>query len=219
LEHDLESQQRNGALDALTHAYELAKRAVEDEPDALRAFEAATVLTEAVRRTTIQLGQLRALQAARVRDQESLSLGALADRLQVSKARAQQFVESAEKTRASRNPPAAAGHASRNLAPRTLKTVDDAVRAKIDAAVEAGHTALTAINSMPDSKARIEAAGKLVDCLRSVYEDAARIRRAEVVRIYETEDLSLAQLADRVGISKARVDQIVRAYRKGAGLR
>jgi hypothetical protein len=97
--------------------------------------------------------------------------------------------------------------------------VDGEVAAKIDAAVEAGHTALTAINAMPDSKARTEAAGKLAACLRSIYQDAARIRRDEAVRIYETENLSLAQLADRVGISKTRADQIVRAYRKGKGLR
>lgn len=95
--------------------------------------------------------------------------------------------------------------------------MDGEAGAKIEAALEAGRTALAAIHAMPDSQARIEAAGKLADCLRSVYEDAARIRHDEAVRIYEAEKLSLAQLADRVGISKARADQIVRAHRRGEG--
>jgi hypothetical protein len=91
--------QASEALGALARAYELAEKAVEEEPDAHRAFEMATAVTEAARQITIQLGQLRALQAVRIRDQESLSLAALADRIRVSKTRAVQILGIAAKAR------------------------------------------------------------------------------------------------------------------------
>jgi N-acyl-D-aspartate/D-glutamate deacylase len=94
-----EFPQASEALSALAGVYELAEKAVEDERDAHRAYELATAVTEAARQLTIQLGQLRALQAARIRDQESLSLTALANRIRVSKTRAVQILEIADKAR------------------------------------------------------------------------------------------------------------------------
>lgn len=82
---------------------------------------------------------------------------------------------------------------------------------RIDAAVAAADAALAAIRLIADSQEKLEAAGVLVEALRSRSDEAARIRHAEAVRIYEAESLSLAQLASRVGISKARADQIIRA--------
>ena len=90
---------------------------------------------------------------------------------------------------------------------------DDADTA-ITAAIDAARAAIRDIRALPDPQSRIEAAGKLADGLRAAFEEAARIRHEEAVRIYETESLSLAQLANRVGISKARADQIIRAERK-----
>lgn len=97
VEHQPGFPQASEALSALARAYELAEKAVQDEADAHRAFEMATEMTEAARQITIRLGQLRALQAARIRDQESLSLGALAERIRVSKTRAVQILEVAAK--------------------------------------------------------------------------------------------------------------------------
>jgi acyl-CoA reductase-like NAD-dependent aldehyde dehydrogenase len=85
---------------------------------------------------------------------------------------------------------------------------------EVDAAITAADAALSAIRRMTGSQQKLEAAGKLVDGLRSRSDEAARIRHAEAVRIYETESLSLAQLANRVGISKARADQIIKAERQ-----
>jgi hypothetical protein len=99
VEHHPELPQASEALTALAHAHDLAEKAVIGESDAHQAFELATELTEAARKITIQLGQLRALQAARIRDQESLSLAALADRIRVSKTRAAQIMEIAAKAR------------------------------------------------------------------------------------------------------------------------
>lgn len=85
---------------------------------------------------------------------------------------------------------------------------------EIDAALAAADAALDAIRRTASSQERLEAAGRLVDELRSRSDEAARIRHAEAVRIYEDESLSLAQLANRVGISKARAGQITKAERQ-----
>ena len=82
---------------------------------------------------------------------------------------------------------------------------------EIDAAIAAADIALAAIRRTADSQQKLEAAGRLVEALRSRSDEAARIRHAEAVRIFETESLSLAHLADRVGVSKARADQIIKA--------
>jgi hypothetical protein len=99
VEHHPEQARTSEALSAFAHAYELAEKAVEGESDAHRAFESATELTEAARQITIHLGKLRALQAARIRDQESLSLTGLAKQIRVSKTRAVQMMEIADKAR------------------------------------------------------------------------------------------------------------------------
>lgn len=85
---------------------------------------------------------------------------------------------------------------------------------EITAAVAAADAALEAIRRLASSQDKLEAAGRLVEALRSRSDEAARIRHAEAVRIYEAESLSLAQLASRVGISKARADQITRTARR-----
>ena len=85
---------------------------------------------------------------------------------------------------------------------------------KVDAALVAADAALADIRHMGSAQEKLEAAGLLVDGLRSRSDEAARIRHAEALRIYEEESLSLAQLAGRVGISKARADQIVKAERE-----
>jgi len=90
----------------------------------------------------------------------------------------------------------------------------EAAREGIDAALAAADAALDAIRRITDSQEKLEAAGRLVEELRSRSDEAARIRHAEAVRIYEAESLSLAQLANRVGISKARADQITREVRQ-----
>jgi len=87
----------------------------------------------------------------------------------------------------------------------------------ISAALSASRDALEAIDALTDPQERVEAYGCLADGLRALFEEAARRRHGEVLRIYEAEKLSLAALAGRVGISKARADQIVRAARRKDG--
>ena len=92
--------------------------------------------------------------------------------------------------------------------------MENAAVEEIDAAIAAADVALSAIRLIGNSQQKLEAAGRLVEALRSRSDDAARIRHAEAVQIYETESLSLAQLANRVGVSKARADQIIKAERR-----
>ena len=56
MEHQSEFPQASDALSAIARAYELAERAVAEEPDAHRAFEMATEVTEAARQVTNRLG-------------------------------------------------------------------------------------------------------------------------------------------------------------------
>ena len=92
--------------------------------------------------------------------------------------------------------------------------MENAAVEEIDAAIAAADVALSAIRLIGNSQQKLEAAGRLVEALRSRSDEAAKIRHAEALEIYKVESLSLAQLADRVGISKARADQIVNPDRK-----
>jgi len=67
---------------------------------------------------------------------------------------------------------------------------------------------ITAMDPSPDKTTAIR---DLAEELQKLYGIATAIRKAEVLRIQEAEKLTLAQLADRVGISKARADQIIKA--------
>jgi predicted DNA-binding protein (UPF0251 family) len=77
--------------------------------------------------------------------------------------------------------------------------------------------ALDHISAMPGSAAKTAAIRQLTEEIQKLYSRAAEIRRAEMLRIRDEEQLSLAKLADRVGISKARADQIIKAERQKGG--
>ena len=73
---------------------------------------------------------------------------------------------------------------------------------------------LARIGAMEGGEARTAAIRDLAEELQELYGIATAIRRAEVLRIQDAEKLTLAQLAGRVGISKARADQIIKAERQ-----
>jgi predicted DNA-binding protein (UPF0251 family) len=70
--------------------------------------------------------------------------------------------------------------------------------------------ALDRIEAMPGSPAKTAAIREAAEELAALSARAAEIRRAEVLRIRDEEQLALAPLADRLGISKARAGQIVK---------
>jgi predicted DNA-binding protein (UPF0251 family) len=67
---------------------------------------------------------------------------------------------------------------------------------------------IEAMSGSPAKTAAIREAAVELDVLAA---RAAKIREAEVIRIRDEEQLALAPLADRVGMSKARAGQIVKA--------
>ena len=72
--------------------------------------------------------------------------------------------------------------------------------------------ALDRIDAMPGSPAKTAAIREAAEELDKLNSRAAEIRRLEVLRIRDEErQLALAPLAERVGMSKARAGQIVKA--------
>jgi hypothetical protein len=79
-------------------------------------------------------------------------------------------------------------------------------------------TALASIESVSDPQAAFEVASAWQNQVRALHEQqamkASRLRARQAVRIREAEALSLAGLADRIGVSKARADQLVNAAKE-----
>lgn len=70
--------------------------------------------------------------------------------------------------------------------------------------------ALDRIEAMPGSPAKTAAIREAAVELIKLEARASKMREAEVLRIRDEEQLALAPLADRLGISKARAGQIVK---------
>ncbi|TDB97422.1 hypothetical protein E1267_39835 [Nonomuraea longispora] len=88
------------ALADLERAFDAALMAIDADTDHNQAYNGATELVETLRRLFETSGNQRALAAARIFEQEKMSLADLADRIGVSKARAAQLVKTAKDTRA-----------------------------------------------------------------------------------------------------------------------
>jgi hypothetical protein len=74
-------------------------------------------------------------------------------------------------------------------------------------------TALVSIDAVGDPMAAFEVATAWQTTVRDLHEQqankASRLRAQQAARIRNAEALSLAGLADRIGVSKARADQLV----------
>ncbi len=107
--------------------------------------------------------------------------------------------------------PAGAASVQRRLVPVRLKIVSQDIGAAAELA--ALSRALDRIEAMPGSAAKTAAIREAAEELPRLSARAAEIRRAEVLRIRDEEQLTLAPLAERVGMSKARAGQIVKEAR------
>jgi 3-methyladenine DNA glycosylase/8-oxoguanine DNA glycosylase len=90
---------------------------------------------------------------------------------------------------------------------------EEAAAEALDALTAAYHQAVAAINAIPDPQRAFEYATQLANALRDTYQQASELRTLTAARIWEAEELSLAALAQRIGVSKARADQLIRAAR------
>ncbi|TDB97420.1 hypothetical protein E1267_39825 [Nonomuraea longispora] len=78
---------------------------------------------------------------------------------------------------------------------------------------QAYEDAEVALNSMTDFEEAYQLATQLADGLRTLADAAALARARSAAQISEAEALSLAGLATKLGVSKARASQLLRAAR------
>lgn len=79
----------------------------------------------------------------------------------------------------------------------------------------ANDSAVEAVRANASPQEAFELATQLADALRVLADSAADVRAEAVVRIYDHESLSLAGLAGRIGVSKARAGQLIQNAKKG----
>jgi plasmid maintenance system antidote protein VapI len=77
--------------------------------------------------------------------------------------------------------------------------------------------AAATVETDPDADSAFRLATELRAEADEIVSDAATLRARMALRLLESERLSLSQLAERLGTSKARADQLIRAARSGSG--
>ncbi len=95
-------------------------------------------------------------------------------------------------------------------APGQLDNALEAVNAGVAEAAEI-------VRATTDPRSAFDLATRLASTLRDATSFAAQIRAEMAARIWQTEELSLAGLAQRLGVSKARAAQLVNAAKTGTG--
>jgi hypothetical protein len=85
----------------------------------------------------------------------------------------------------------------------------EAVSRALDDLTRAYRQAADAITGDDDPQAAFRDASELAEAMRQGADAAARLRANMVRRIWESERISLAVLASRIGVSKARAAQII----------
>jgi hypothetical protein len=88
------------------------------------------------------------------------------------------------------------------------------VRSALDD-IDAAHArAVAAIGAEASLDAALAAVSELAARVRKLGDADAELRTRIVGRVWDAESLSLAALADRIGVSKARADQLIRNIKK-----
>lgn len=86
--------------------------------------------------------------------------------------------------------------------------------AELAALTDAYRAAADSIGAAPTPDAEFQRATALAAELRRVADDAAELRARAAARIWATEEMSLAGLAQRIGVSKARAGQFINTAKK-----
>jgi hypothetical protein len=73
--------------------------------------------------------------------------------------------------------------------------------------------AVTVIHEDPQAQHAFDSATALADTLRQLADSAASLRARTAARIATEEKLSLSVLAARIGVSKARADQLIKSVK------
>jgi hypothetical protein len=102
---------------------------------------------------------------------------------------------------------------AQHMAEQERTQPEEAAAGALDALTTAYREAVATINAIPNPQRAFEYATQLANALRDTYQEASELRTHAAARIWEAEELSLAALAERIGVSKARADQLIRAAR------
>jgi hypothetical protein len=90
---------------------------------------------------------------------------------------------------------------------------EQAADAALAALAEAFSRSAEAIGKIANPHHAFESATELAGALRELADKAAELRAQMVERIWAAEEMSLATLAGRIGVSKARADQLLKTAR------
>lgn len=94
------------------------------------------------------------------------------------------------------------------------------ITAQLDQLDRLYEEAAAAIDAIPDPDQAFKRATEFADLARDTHTRIAsrfhRLRVGRAVQIKDQESLSIAQLATRISVSKARADQLLRASKEGA---
>jgi hypothetical protein len=93
----------------------------------------------------------------------------------------------------------------------------ETVRAALAELDQAHDAATTAVTAAPDLDSALAAVNELAAHMRRLSDADAELRTRIIGHVWEAERLSLAALAERVGISKSRADQLIQAVKKSRG--
>lgn len=84
------------------------------------------------------------------------------------------------------------------------------VQAAINTITRAYAKALVVLDAIEDDQEAFEQTTVVADELHALADATSELRAVAAGRIWRRQELSLAQLADKIGVSKTRADQMVR---------
>lgn len=99
--------------------------------------------------------------------------------------------------------------ASRIVVVMSKEDAAEAIAADLATLDRAFSETVVAVQGVNDPNLAFECATELVEALRRMYEVSGELRAEQAARIFDAEKMSLAGLADRIGVSKARAAQLV----------
>ena len=97
---------------------------------------------------------------------------------------------------------------------RLVSPAETAVREARDRLRLAHRNLVRAIRALDDPEARYRRSSEASEMLLKMRGVMANLRTRSVGELWEREQLSLAKLAERLGVSKARADEMIRAYKQ-----
>ena len=94
-----------------------------------------------------------------------------------------------------------------------MAKTEDPLSSSLTAMRKAYEQAVAAIEAVPDGEEAFSQATQLREAADALVGGAAELRARMAGRIWEAEEMSLAALAQRIGVSKTRADQLIKAAR------